>query len=78
MKILSSTMRAGEKLQLDFNGADATAYNAHLVGVQGVLINEQPVAADGTIQIPGNLVRGMYILAIEHNGEVQTFKVYVK
>ena len=45
-KILSSTLRSGQKLQLDFQGADPTEFNAHLVGVQGVLINEQSVAAD--------------------------------
>ena len=77
-KILSSTLRSGQKLQLDFQGADPTEFNAHLVGVQGVLINEQSVAADGTILIPANLVKGMYILAIEHHGQVQTFKVFVR
>lgn len=77
IRIMSSTLRSGERFHLDFGKNDATEYEAHLVGVQGVVIDKQKVASDGTIQIPANLNKGMYILALQHKGKVQTFKVFV-
>ncbi len=78
IKIISGMIKAGHQIQLDLNGINPNDVVAHLVGVSGVVIDEQKVSDDGKIQLPGNINKGMYILALYHNGKVNTFKVYVE
>lgn len=77
-RILSSILKGGQKVQLDLGGVPANEVKAHLVGLAGVVIDEQTVANDGTIQMPAHLNRGMYVLALNHNGKIQSFKVFAE
>ena len=78
IRILSSSLRSGMPVQLDLGNIPASEVTAHLVGISGVVINQQEVSSEGTIQLPNNLRRGLYILALKHNGKVQSQKVYVE
>ena len=78
IRILSSSLRSGMPVQLDLGNIPASEVTAHLVGISGVVINQQKVSSEGTIQLPNNLRRGLYILALKHNGKVQSQKVYVE
>lgn len=78
IRILSSVLKGGQKIQLDLGGIPANELKAHLVGLSGVVIDEQQVADDGTIQLPAQLQRGLYVLALNHNGKIQSFKVYAE
>ena len=77
-RILSSVLKGGQKIQLDLGGVPANEVKAHLVGLAGVVIDEQRVADDGTVQLPAHLNRGMYVLALNHNGKIQSFKVFAE
>ena len=78
IRILSSVLKGGQRLQLDLAGIPASELKAHLVGLAGVVIDEQQVADDGTVQLPAQLQRGLYVLAINHNGKIQSFKVFAE
>ncbi len=78
IRIISGALKAGHQIQLDLNGINPNDVVAHLVGVSGVMIDEQTVSEAGTIQLPSNLNRGMYILALYHNGKTDTFKVFIE
>lgn len=78
IRILTSVLKGGQKIQLDLAGLPARELQAHLVGLGGIVIDEQQVADDGTIQLPAQLQRGLYVLAINHNGTIQSFKVYAE
>ena len=78
IRILSSTLRPGGDLQLDLSGINAEDIVAHLVGVSGVVIDEQQVSQDGTISIPASLPRGLYVLSLNYNGQVASQKVFVQ
>lgn len=78
IRILSGALRSGGQIVLDLNGIEPKNVVAHLVGVSGVLIDEQQVSDASTIQLPSNLRKGMYILALRHNGKTDSFKVYVE
>lgn len=78
IRILSGALHSGQQIRFDLAGVNPSDVVAHLVGVSGVVIEEQPMSAAGTIQLPSNVRRGMYILALRYNGKVSTFKVYVE
>jgi len=78
IRILSSVLKGGQRLKLDLAGIPASELKAHLVGLAGVVIDEQQVADDGTVQLPAQLQRGLYVLAINHNGKIQSFKVFAE
>ena len=78
IRILNSVLKGGQQLQLDLAGIPASELKAHLVGLAGVVIDEQQVADDGTVQLPAQLQRGLYVLAINHNGKIQSFKVFAE
>ncbi len=78
IKILSGVLRAGQQVQLDLGGIAPDSVTAHLVGLSGIMIDEQTISPSGTIQLPSSLQRGMYILALHHDGKIDTFKVYVE
>ena len=77
-RILSSVLHGGMQVQLDLGSIPPSEVTAHLIGVSGVAIDQQTVSSDGTIQLPHQLRRGLYILALKHNGKVQAKKVYVE
>ena len=78
IRILSGVLHAGQQVLLDLGGIDPASVTAHLVGVSGILSDEQKVSPSATIQLPASLPRGMYILALHHDGRIDTFKVYVE
>lgn len=78
LRIVSGAFKAGHQVRFDLDGINPKDVVAHLVGVSGVMIDEQPMSDEGTIQLPASLNRGMYILALRHNGKVESFKVYVE
>lgn len=78
IRILSSSLRSGMPVRLDLGNIPASEVTAHLVGISGVVIDQQAVSSEGTIQLPHNLRRGLYILAFKHNGKVLSQKVYVE
>lgn len=78
IKIVSGMLKAGHQIQLDLGNISPNNVKAHLVGVSGVVIEEQTVSNDGRIQLPDNINKGMYVLALYHNGKVTTFKVYIE
>ncbi len=78
IRILSGALHSGQQIRFDLAGVNPADITAHLVGVSGVVIEQQPMGVDATIQLPSNVRRGMYILALRYNGKVSTFKVYVE
>lgn len=78
IKLLSGALHAGQIVQLDLDGIAPNDVTAHLVGVSGIMIDEQKVSPNSTIQLPASLHKDMYILALHHNGKIDTFKVYVE
>ncbi len=78
IKLLSGVLRGGQLVQLDLDGISPKEVTARLVGVSGIMIDEQTVSPSNTIQLPANLHKGMYILALHHNGKIDTFKVFVE
>ena len=77
-RILTSILKGGQKVQLALGDVPGNEVTAHLVGLAGVVIDEQKVADDGTVQLPAFLNRGMYVLALEYQGKVQSFKVFAE
>lgn len=78
IRILSSVLKAGQRVQLDLNGVPASEVQAHLVGCTGVLISSQTVSPDGSVQLPAFLPRGLYVLSLLHKGKIQSFKTYAE
>ena len=78
IRILSSVLKAGQRVQLDLNGVPASEVQAHLVGCTGVLISSQTVSPDGSVQLPAYLPRGLYVLSLLHKGKIQSFKTYAE
>lgn len=78
IRIVSGAFKAGHQVRFDLDGINPKDVVAHLVGVSGVMIDEQNMSDEGTIQLPASLNKGMYILALRHNGKVESFKVYVE
>ena len=78
IKILSGVLHAGQQVQLDLGGIAPGCVTARMVGISGIMIDEQTVSPSGTIQLPSSLQRGMYILALHHDVQLDTFKVYVE
>ena len=78
IRILSGALHGGQQIRFDLAGVNPSDITAHLVGVSGVVIEQQPMGVDATIQLPSSVRRGMYILALRYNGKVSTFKVYVE
>ena len=78
IKILSGVLHAGQQVMLDLGGISPETVTAHLVGVSGIMIDEQKVSPSSTVQLPATLQRGMYILALHHDSRIDTFKVYVE
>ena len=78
IRLMSTELRGGQQVQLDLNGIPASELTAHLVGASGVVIDEQPVSAGATVQLPAGLPRGLYILSLLRKGDIQAFKIYVK
>ena len=78
IRILSGSLHGGQQIRFNLAGVNPADITAHLVGVSGVVIEQQPMGVDATIQLPSNVRRGMYILALRYNGKVSTFKVYVE
>jgi len=78
IRLVTSLLRAGGQVQFELNGANPADITAELVGISGVVINQQPMSANGTIQLPASLPRGLYVLALKVNGQMQTFKMYVE
>ena len=77
-RILSGALHSGQQVRFDLAGVNPSDVVAHLVGISGVVVEEQPMSSESTIQLPANLRRGMYLLALRYNGKVSTFKVYVE
>lgn len=78
IKILSGALRPGQQISLDTGNIRPSDITARLVGVSGIMIDEQKVSPSATIQLPSNLNKGMYVLSLYHNGKTQTFKVFVE
>ena len=78
IRIVSSTLRSGAQVQLDLDGIPASEVKAHLVGISGVVINEQQVSEQGTIDLPTNLRRGLYVLSLSYNGRSYSQKMFVQ
>ncbi len=76
--VRTTLLRAGGQVQLDLGNAKGSDIMAHLVGASGILIDAQPVSESGTIQLPAFLPKGLYFLSLNHNGKVQTFKMFAK
>ncbi len=76
--IRSTTLKPGGTVLFNLNGIDPATVNAHLVGVSGVVIDQQRLASDGSIRLPYSLPRGMYILSLEHAGKITSRKVFVE
>ena len=77
-RILSGVLHSGQQVRFDLAGVNPSDVVAHLVGISGVVVEEQPMSSESTIQLPANLRRGMYILALRYNGKVSSFKVFVE
>ena len=78
IRIVSGSLKAGHQIQLDLAGINPKDVKVHLVGVSGVMIEEDSVSDDGRIQLPSNMNKGMYVLALYHNGKISTFKVFIE
>jgi hypothetical protein len=76
--LLTSVMHGGGQVQIDLNGVAGKDVTAHLVGASGILIDEQKVGENGTIQLPSFLPKGLYFLSLLHNGQIQTFKLFAE
>lgn len=76
--IKSSLLRAGGTVQLDLGDINPADVTAHLVGLSGVLIDQQTVGGDGTVSLPYTLPRGLYVLSLEYGGKIQSQKMYVE
>lgn len=78
IRLMSTVFRGGQKVQFDLGGKSADNIVAHLVGVAGVLIDRQPMAADGTVQLPAGLRKGLYILSVREGKNTQAFKIFIE
>ena len=54
IKILSGVLHAGQQVQLDLGGISPETVTAHLVGVSGIMIDEQKVSPSSTVQLPSS------------------------
>jgi len=78
IRIMSSVLHAGGTIQFDLGTNAASDIVAHLAGLSGVMIDEQPMSANGTIRLPHTLPNGMYILTLARGEQKQSYKVFVK
>lgn len=78
IRLLSTTLHGGSKVQFDLGTTDPTTVIAHLVGASGIVIDEQPLSADGTVQLPASLRKGMYIISLKVGGKITSSKIFVE
>lgn len=78
IRITSSVLHAGGTIQFDLGTNAASDIVAHLTGFSGVMIDAQPMSANGTIRLPHTLPNGMYILTLARGNQQQSYKVFVK
>ncbi len=76
--LLTTVMHGNGQVQIDLNGIPGKEVTAHLVGASGILIDEQKVSETGTVQLPSFLPKGLYFLSLQHNGMIQTFKLFAE
>lgn len=78
IRITSSVLHAGGTIQFDLGTNSASDIVAHLTGLSGVMIDEQPMSDNGTIRLPHTLPNGMYVLTLARGDQQQSYKVFVK
>lgn len=78
IRLLSSTLQPGGQVRFDLGQAEAGDIVAHLTGLSGVMIDEQPMSDNGTIRLPHTLPSGMYVLTLARGEQKQSYKVFVK
>lgn len=78
IRLLSTTLHGGSTVQFDLGSTDPTTVTAHLVGASGIVIDEQKLSSDSSIQLPSNLRKGMYILSLHVNGKITSSKIFVE
>ena len=76
--ILSTVHHSGSTVQFDLGSVMPDKVVAHLVGLSGVLIDEQPLSADATITLPGHLPHGLYVLSLKYGESIQSFKIIIE
>lgn len=78
IRIVSSLLRGGGSVQLDLGSIPAEEVTARLVGLSGVVVSSQQVSPQGTVQLPDNLNRGLYVLTLHYDGNTYAQKMYVQ
>lgn len=78
VKLGSGAFHAGDNLNIDLNGIDASDVRVRIVGVPGLVAADASLNAQGTYTLPENLPHGMYIVTFSHGDKKDVYKVFIK
>lgn len=78
VRLMSSVVRSGDRVQVDLNGADASNINVRIVGLSGVAVESGKLEADGTYTIPAGLRKGLYFITFSNGAQRNVFKVLMQ
>jgi hypothetical protein len=78
VRLMSSVVRSGDRVQVDLNGADASNINVRIVGLSGVAVESGKLEADGTYTIPAGLRKGLYFITFSNGSQRNVFKVLMQ
>jgi hypothetical protein len=78
VRLMSSVVKSGDRVQVDLNGADASNINVRIVGLSGVAVESGKLEADGTYTIPAGLRKGLYFITFCNGAQRNVFKVLMQ
>jgi hypothetical protein len=78
VRLMSSVVKSGDRVQVDLNGADASNINVRIVGLSGVAVELGKLETDGTYTIPAGLRKGLYFITFSNGAQRNVFKVLMQ
>lgn len=78
VKIVSGTVRPGDRVKIDLNGVNASDVVLRIVGISGVVADDCHLNSDGTFTMPANIPNGLYVVTFSHSGTKDVFKIIVR
>ena len=78
LRLLTGVIQSGGEVRISVEDIDPTQVGVQVVGLQGTIMQQGSLSAQGTFRMPTNLRHGLYLLYFTYQGEHTTYKVLVK
>ncbi|MCM1313652.1 MAG: DUF4859 domain-containing protein [Bacteroides sp.] len=77
VRLLSGTLRSGDRLQIDLNGHKASDITVRILGMSGLLVEAGKLDA-GSYTLPSSMTPGMYFITFTYGDKRDVYKVFVR